>query len=138
MHEAPTVVERAPRLPLWAMLLPAVTLAGGIAIGAAVGSAGHGGSPGPAATPTGNATSTPSPSTVAVRVPVECLQLAQEAATALPPIDEAKQAVASLDLQRLQDYVAKMQVAEPHLRDLAQQCRDKSGNVQLGPSPSSS
>ncbi len=133
MHEAPTSVERAPRVPLWAMVLPAGALAVGIAIGAAVAGAGHQGTPAPAATM--GATGTPSPSTVEVRVPVECVQLAEEAATALPPIDEVTQAVSNLDIQRIQEYVAKMEVAGPRLRDLAQQCRDKSGNVQLGPAP---
>jgi hypothetical protein len=119
------------------MLLPAVTLIGGIAIGAAVTSAGKGTGPAPGAT-TGSPTSTSSPSTVEVRVPVECLQLAQEAATSLPPIEDAKAAVQNLDFARIQDYIAKMQVAGPRLQDLAQQCRDKSGNVQLGPAPSAS
>ena len=138
MPEAPTVVERAPRVPAWAMVLPAVTLIGGIAIGAAVSGAGKGSSPVPKASASIVPTSTPSPSTVEVRVPVECLQLAQEAATALPPIDDAKSAVQNLDVARLQDYIAKMQVAGPHLQDLAQQCRDKAGSVQLGPAPSAS
>ncbi|MDQ1715546.1 MAG: hypothetical protein QOC60_1491 [Frankiaceae bacterium] len=138
MHEAPTVVERSPRVPAWAMLLPAVTLIGGIAIGAAVTSAGKGTDPAPGATAGVSPTSTSSPSTVEVRVPVECLQLAQEAATSLPPIEDAKAAVQNLDFARIQDYIAKMQVAGPRLQDLAQQCRDKSGNVQLGPAPSAS
>ena len=120
------------------MLLPAVTLIGGIAIGAAVAGAGKGSGPAPGAAASVMPSSTPSPSTVEVRVPVECLQLAQEAATALPPIDDAKAAVQNLDFARIQDYIAKMQVAGPQLQDLAQQCRDKSGNVQLGPAPSAS
>ncbi len=136
MHEAPTAVERTPRVPLWAMLLPAVTLVAGLAIGAAVTGAGN--TPGPAASANATPSSAPAPSTVQVRVPVECLQLAQEAATALPPIDDAKSAVQSLDVQRLQDYIAKMQVAGPHLQELAQLCRDKAGNVQLEPVPTAS
>ena len=138
MHKAPTIVERSPRVPAWAMLLPAVTLIGGIGIGAAVTGAGKGAGPAPGATASVVPPSTPSPSTVEVRVPVECLQLAQEAATALPPVDDAKSAVQNLDVARLQDYIAKMQVAGPHLQDLAQQCRDKAGSVQLGPAPSAS
>ena len=133
MHEAPTAVERTPRVPLWAIVLPAVTLLAGMAIGAAVTGAGK--APTPAASSSATPSSTASPSTVQVRVPVECLQLAQEATTALPPIDEAKSAVQSLDVQRLQDYIAKMQVAGPHLQELGQQCRDNAGKVQLAPVP---
>lgn len=146
VHEAPTHdspgpssatdLERIPRLPVWAMILPAATLAVGIGIGAVVSGAGGGGAPAPTPTVAAAPTPTGSPSVVTVQVPIECLQLAQEAATALPPVDDAKQAVSNLDIQRIQDYIAKMQVAVPHLQELAQTCRDKSGEVQLGsPTP---
>ncbi|MCU1676159.1 MAG: hypothetical protein JWM93_917 [Frankiales bacterium] len=141
MHEAPTSVERtrvdverAPRVPVWAMLLPAVTLIGGIAIGAAVTGAGRQETP-PVATSSPTPTTSPSTASVQVSVPVECLQLATEAGTALPPINDAKDAVQNLDIARIQDYITKMQVAEPRLAELAQQCRDKAGNVQLGTAP---
>jgi hypothetical protein len=141
VHEAPSRsdtasrVEAVPRTPRWAMLLPAVTLVAGIGIGALVAGAGGSGRGSATATPTATGPTTPA---VSVQVPPECLQLAQDAGTALPNLTDVSEAIKSLDLQRLQALVSQLQNAQPRLLSLAQQCRDKAAGVQLVPAPAAS
>ncbi|MDQ1681094.1 MAG: hypothetical protein QOI42_1953 [Frankiaceae bacterium] len=144
MHEAPSRpaapsrVEAAPRTPLWAMLLPAVTLVAGIGIGTLVAGAGGSGHPTAGASSTSSGSGAPAAAAVNVQVPAECLQLAQAAGTSLPNVDDATAAIKSLDLQRLQAFVSQLQSAQPRLTALAQQCRDKAASVQVVPAPGAS
>lgn len=76
-------------------------------------------SPSPEPTPAGN--------DVLIRVPGSCLQVAEEAETAVQGFDELAAAARDFDARELQDIVDRLQKLRPQIEALSTQCRDAAG-----------
>lgn len=115
----------------WPWLVPAVTFAIGVALGAvvvAVGNSGGSGSsdmaaPGGSGVPTPVATSTTPHPPATITVPGKCLQVADDSQQLLDLASQAATAARDLDASRLSDVVAKMGVVQSTLRTNAEACK---------------
>lgn len=125
----------------WSVLLPALTFAAGLALGAAVVGVSQLGSddgaplavPSPTASPTPLATS--SPGALRVTVPAPCVQAAEEAETAYGVLDRAVEAVRQLDARALADVVDVAQVERTEIEALVDECRAAAGEQIVQPEP---
>lgn len=119
----------------WTWLLPVLTFLVGCVLGGAVMAAGSFGgddtdvaAPSVSASPGDDASPTPSPDGVAVRVPQACLDAADQAATVSSQAEDAVAAVRDLDARRLQEVVDSFQRLEPEVQRLADECRETAGD----------
>lgn len=76
-------------------------------------------SPSPVPTPAGN--------DVLIRVPGSCVQVAEQAETAVQGFDELAAAARDFDARELQDIVDRLQKLRPQIEALSTQCRDAAG-----------
>ena len=130
--EEPVQVERIGRRSWWWVVLPAVTLLVGVAVGAGVmryadrhgAGAGSSGSPTtsaqgpPAATPTAEPTGP---------VPRPCLNAARDAGNASDILQQAAQALAHLDAGKLANLVDRAEKVQNALTQDVNACRGGSG-----------
>ena len=116
-------------------LLPALTFAAGVALGAvvvAVGNTGGGGNGGAASRAVESAEPgaiDPSPSRrdLIVQVPGVCLEAIDAAEAATREVDDLVEAVRDFDAARLQELVDRFQQLESTTRESADRCRAVSG-----------
>lgn len=133
------VTAQARRTDRFAMIVPAVALLVGLALGGAfvavtgLGVSDKGTSTSTAvgdeaATPTGAPTEsstvpTSSPTDLVATVPAACVQLTEDSQAILDLLDQAVTAARDLDATKLSAVVSEMQKAETKLRDQTAACR---------------
>jgi len=123
------------------VLLPALTFAVGLALGAAVvGVSQLGGSSSdePLAAPSSSSTPAsepvaPSPSALLITVPAPCVQAAEQAETAYAVLDQAVTAVRELDARQLADVVDAAQTERSETEALIDACRTAAGEQVVEP-----
>lgn len=129
----------------WSVLLPALTFAVGLALGAAVvGVSELGGSsadeevaaPSSTSTPTPEPDAAPSPSALLITVPAPCVQAAEQAETAYDVLDRAVTAVRELDARQLADVVDAAQTERAETEALVDACRAAAGDQLVEPAAS--
>jgi len=128
----------------WSVLLPALTFAVGLALGAAVvGVSQLGGSdeadplaaPSPSSSPASEPTGSASPGALRITVPAPCVQAAEKAETAYGVLDRAVTAVRELDARQLADVVDAAQTERAETEALVDACRAAAGEQLLEPVP---
>ena len=136
-----TVTSSEPGWRRWSVLLPALTFAVGLALGAAVvGVSQLGGSSSdePLAAPSSSSTPAsepvaPSPSALLITVPAPCVQAAEQAETAYAVLDQAVTAVRELDARQLADVVDAAQTERSETEALIDACRTAAGEQVVEP-----
>ena len=125
----------------WSVLLPALTFAVGLALGAAVvGVSQLGGSSSdePLAAPSSSSTFAPepvapSPSALRITVPAPCVEAAEQAETAYDVLDRAVTAVRDLDARQLADVVDAAQTERAETEALVGACQAAAGEQLVEP-----
>jgi len=123
------------------VLLPALTFAVGLALGAAVvGVSQLGGSSSdePLAAPSSSSTPAPepvapSPSALRITVPAPCVEAAEQAETAYDVLDRAVTAVRELDARQLADVVDAAQTERAETEALVDACQAAAGEQLVEP-----
>ncbi len=120
-------------LPVVALLLGGVL--GGVLVGVSRSDTSSGGAAGsPTATAPGGATASPSQDvSVSATVPAECLEAADKASAALSQVQQGLSALRDLRASDLRDVLDQLQIAQPEISDLAQQCRDRAQLPSVSP-----